>query len=171
MSRKPAQRLRPSGPPSALFVVDAAAETDLAIFPPCFPLALRCLRPAAGSWSERHAPLKQRLVRGRVCAHELCAVDNCALHLRDEVLLPTEADLLISHGELVLKAEGAERPYGDNGCGRSRCVVFMQSVTYGSQRHLSTVVPTASHAVRVQVLQAGAIRAGARGGRGTGFEA
>ena len=38
-------------------------------------------------------------------------------------------------------------------------------------RHLSTVVPTASHAVRVQVDQAGAIRAGARGGRGTGFEA
>ena len=84
---------------------------------------------------ERHAPLKQRLVRGRVCSHELCAVDNCALHLRDEVVLPTEADSLVEHGQLVLDAEDAASQQDTNqkaGFGRSRRVDFVQSVTYGS---------------------------------------
>ena len=45
---------------------------------------LECLKPK-DSWKLRHEPLRQKLVPGRVCAHALCATDNCALHVRDEV--------------------------------------------------------------------------------------
>ena len=47
--------------------------------------ALECLKPK-DSWKLRHEPLRQKLVPGRVCAHPLCATDNCALHVRDEVV-------------------------------------------------------------------------------------
>ena len=47
--------------------------------------ALECLKPK-DSWKLRHEPLRQKLVPGRVCAHALCATDNCALHVRDEVV-------------------------------------------------------------------------------------
>ena len=132
-----------SGPDADLASFRALCANDqkdyaqrFALQQPQYSHPLRCLKPAAGSWSvERHAPLKQRLVRGRVCSHELCAVDNCALHLRDEVVLPTEADLLVEHGQLVLDAEDAASQQDTNQksvFGRSRRVDFVQSVTYGS---------------------------------------
>lgn len=71
-----------------------------------FSQQLECLRPARGSWANRHDPLHQPLIKGRVCASELCDTNNCALHVRDAVVLPDEAALLIAHGETVL--------YGDD---------------------------------------------------------
>ena len=96
---------------------------------------LECLKPSGGSWLTRNEPLKQPLIHGRVCAHDLCSKDNCALHIRDEVLLPSEAARLVAHGESVLNAEdaGANYAFDASPYKRSRRVDFLQSATHGTR--------------------------------------
>ena len=93
---------------------------------------LDCMRPESGSWKMRHEPLRQPLVPGRVCASDLCAADNCALHVRDEVVVPDEAALLVAHGKAVLASEDAGSSFGDLAYKRSRRIDFMQSAVHGS---------------------------------------
>ena len=92
---------------------------------------LECLKPK-DSWKLRHEPLRQKLVPGRVCAHALCATDNCALHVRDEVVLAAEAAELVEHGVQVLASEDEGSSFGGLAYTRSRRIDFLQSAAHGS---------------------------------------
>ena len=110
-----------------------------------FSHRLECLKPAQGSWRLRNEPLRQELVPGRVCAHELCAVDNCALHILDEVVVPAEAAAMVAHGRAVLSAEDEGSSFGGLAhVARSRRVDFLQSATHGS---------TAGHVLCLRVAE------------------
>jgi len=91
---------------------------------------LECLKPK-DSWKLRHEPLRQELVPGRVCAHALCATDNCALHVRDEVVIAAEAAALIEHGVRVLSSEDEGSSFGGLAYTRSRRIDFLQSAAHG----------------------------------------
>lgn len=92
---------------------------------------LECLKPK-DSWKLRHEPLRQKLVPGRVCAHALCATDNCALHVRDEMVLAAEAAELVEHGVQVLASEDEGSSFGGLAYSRSRRIDFLQSAADGS---------------------------------------
>jgi hypothetical protein len=97
--------------------------------------SMQCLKPASGSWNERHKPLLQELVPGRVCAHELCSADKCGIHVHDHVVLPSEAEDLVAHGQAVIDAEdlASRRPTRDLAYARSRRIDFIESAHHGSR--------------------------------------
>jgi predicted 2-oxoglutarate/Fe(II)-dependent dioxygenase YbiX len=100
-----------------------------------FSQSLSCLRPAGGSWIGRHDPLALPLTVGRVCSHELCSLDKCALHVRDGVVSADEAAQLRAHGREVLEGyDGASgRPASQSLPPlRSRRVDFLESARHGS---------------------------------------
>ena len=109
--------------------IQLASHTSIGVY----SQPLECLRPTSGSWMRRHEPLKLPLTIGRVCAHDLCQ-DNCALHVRDEVVMPAEAESLVAHGQRVLDAEdlASHQPVGDLTYLRSRRVDFLESATHGA---------------------------------------
>ena len=67
-----------------------------------------------------------------MCAHALCATDNCALHVRDEVVLAAEAAELVEHGVQVLASEDEGSSFGGLAYSRSRRIDFLQSAADGS---------------------------------------
>jgi hypothetical protein len=93
--------------------------------------ALKCLRPPPGvSYvSDEQALFGLKLQRGRVCTHELCSRNRCGLHVRDHVLLPTEATELIDHARRVLSSQGTS----EGSAGYQR-VNFAESAALGSRR-------------------------------------
>jgi hypothetical protein len=81
--------------------------------------------------------LNLKLKKGRFCQHELCRNDACGLHVREQVLLPSEAKLIIEHGDSVLRAEDAANPRPSAGglgaYSPSRRVDFSESARFGSR--------------------------------------
>lgn len=78
-----------------------------------FSHSLACLRPEHGEAYLRseHAILALRPRPGRVCAHELCSLDRCGLHTREEVVLPFEAAQLVAHATQLIQQRASEGAY------------------------------------------------------------
>jgi len=137
------------------------------------------IQPARGGMAERH--VGRRIARGCDERRDCAPPTDPDPGVVTPVCERRSANRSATRGRGLVGAQALERHQIRTACSpmaRRRSCLQRRSSPPNSKSpsqmkvsHLSTVVPTASHAVRVQVLQAGAIRAGARGGRGTGFEA